>query len=244
MALEEDPPAGVPEWIVTYGDMMSLLLTFFIMLVSLSELKTDSGHMRMMLDAIREAFGAELGDFGAPGSSSQRTSILDKLKSLGAQSRGGTKKSSPDSAGAGGPNRPVNSMAQGTVVSLGGPAFFPGFDSTLNEPLKKQLETIVQVVADKPNRIELRGHASPEPLPAGAAYRDQLDLSFARAHAVALYLIERGIDPRRLLISAAGDTEPRKLTRNRAGQSFNHRVDVFLIDSYITPPEDRNPPAP
>ncbi|MEO1994779.1 MAG: flagellar motor protein MotB, partial [Planctomycetaceae bacterium] len=33
---DSDTP-GVPEWVVTYGDMMSLLLTFFIMLVSLSE---------------------------------------------------------------------------------------------------------------------------------------------------------------------------------------------------------------
>ena len=36
---ENDSSPGVPEWVVTYGDMMSLLLTFFIMLVSLSELK-------------------------------------------------------------------------------------------------------------------------------------------------------------------------------------------------------------
>ena len=36
---EEDSVPGVPEWVVTYGDMMSLLLTFFIMLVSMSQLK-------------------------------------------------------------------------------------------------------------------------------------------------------------------------------------------------------------
>ncbi|MBL4886213.1 MAG: flagellar motor protein MotB, partial [Planctomycetaceae bacterium] len=35
--MDDDEPPGVPEWVVTYGDMMSLLLTFFIMLVSLSE---------------------------------------------------------------------------------------------------------------------------------------------------------------------------------------------------------------
>ncbi|MCA9240906.1 MAG: flagellar motor protein MotB, partial [Planctomycetales bacterium] len=35
MAVEEEPPPGIPEWVVTFGDMMSLLLTFFIMLVSM-----------------------------------------------------------------------------------------------------------------------------------------------------------------------------------------------------------------
>lgn len=36
------PPEGAPEWVVTYGDMMSLLLTFFILLVSLSALSDTS----------------------------------------------------------------------------------------------------------------------------------------------------------------------------------------------------------
>jgi chemotaxis protein MotB len=39
--MEEDAPAGVPEWGVTFGDMMSRLLTFFIMLVSLSEISSE-----------------------------------------------------------------------------------------------------------------------------------------------------------------------------------------------------------
>jgi chemotaxis protein MotB len=135
-------------------------------------------------------------------------------------------------------------MAQGTVVTLGGPVFFSDFGATLTDELKQNLETIIQIVAEKPNRIELRGHASPEPLPPGTPYRDQLDLSFARAHAVALYLISRGIDPRRLLISAASDAEPRILSRDQANLALNHRVDVFLIDSYIASPEVRNLTAP
>ena len=64
--MEDDGPPGVPEWVVTYGDMMSLLLTFFIMLVSMSELKGD-GSIRAMLDAIKESFGPTAGQFGAPG---------------------------------------------------------------------------------------------------------------------------------------------------------------------------------
>ena len=48
---EEESGGGIPEWVVTFGDMMSLLLTFFIMLVSLSEMKDDGGNLRAMLDA-------------------------------------------------------------------------------------------------------------------------------------------------------------------------------------------------
>ena len=49
--MEDDGPPGVPEWVVTYGDMMSLLLTFFIMLVSLSEVIAEKKY-RAVLEAL------------------------------------------------------------------------------------------------------------------------------------------------------------------------------------------------
>ena len=34
-------PEGAPEWMVTFGDLMSLLLTFFVLLFSISEIKSE-----------------------------------------------------------------------------------------------------------------------------------------------------------------------------------------------------------
>ncbi len=89
MAIEEDPPAGVPEWVVTYGDMMSLLLTFFIMLVSMSEMKTDDGKYRAMMDALEQVFGPQFGRHSAPGDSFPTSSMFSKLASLGVSADGG-----------------------------------------------------------------------------------------------------------------------------------------------------------
>ena len=36
---EEDTGGGIPEWVVTFGDMMSLLLTFFVLLLSFSTME-------------------------------------------------------------------------------------------------------------------------------------------------------------------------------------------------------------
>ncbi len=99
MAIEEDPPAGVPEWVVTYGDMMSLLLTFFIMLVSLSELKGDKKY-QAMVRSIMKRMGYELGPEVPPGKSFPLDSAIDKLRTLGAQTktdtgRGGVKVPGP-----------------------------------------------------------------------------------------------------------------------------------------------------
>ncbi len=238
---EDEAPPGVPEWVVTYGDMMSLLLTFFIMLVSMSEIK-DEGKLRAMMDALVERFGPDLGSAGVPGPSHQKTSEFDKRSSRGVRSEGGTKKASRKSEGQAGAHKTVQRVNHGTVVTMGGPTLFAPFDATLTEPLKHNLDIIVEVVSRKPNRLMVRGHSSPEPLPIdfhkefhGIEVRDQWDLSFARAHAVAEYLVSKGVKRDRLVVSAAADTEPRTRTRDRASQALNRRVDVFLIDAYITP---------
>ncbi len=234
MAVEEDEVAGVPEWVVTYGDMMSLLLTFFIMLVSMSELK-EEGKNRAMLDALQKRFGPTASDSGMPGRSLQTHGNNPGQKSKGKRSEGGVKTSSRKSPGPGGAQTTVRRISHGTVVTMGGPALFEKFDAKLNDALKTSLDAIVQAIATKPNRMIIRGHASAQPLPDNAEFDDPLQLSFARAHNVAQYLIDKGIDRRRLLVSAVGAAEPRVTTRNEGEHRRNRRVDVFLIDSYISP---------
>ena len=248
MADSEDDVPGVPEWIVTYGDMMSLLLTFFIMLVSLSSIKQDSGSMRAMLEAIRETFGSTEGRMASPGKSSEAKSILNKRNSKGGRSEGGSKKASLKTPlGTGGQSRGVKRINHGTRISLGGPAYFNRFDAAPTKELRRNLDIIARVVAKKSNQLMIRGHATREPLPAdidltfqGFPIRNQWDLSFARAVAVAEYLQKKGLDRRRMVISAAGDTEPRNPTRQKDVRKLNRRVDVFLIDSYIKRPSPTN----
>ena len=127
---------------------------------------------------------------------------------------------------------------------MGGPAYFQRFGAKPSDELKKNLDIIAEAVANKSNPLMIRGHATREPLPPdanleflGIPVRNQWDLSFARAVAVAKYLEEKGISVNRLIISASGDTEPHKPTRKKDVRKFNRRVDVFLIDSYITHPK-------
>jgi chemotaxis protein MotB len=244
MAIQDDPPAGVPEWVVTYGDMMSLLLTFFIMLVSMSEIKESDGKYRRMMTALREVFGPDRGQFSAPGASLQTTGLLDKLASLGLSSDGGTKRTNRKGPGPGGAFRAVRRIRNGAVVTLGGPAFFPDNGSEISDDMKTDLDAIVEVIRTKSQRVEVRGHASPEPLPPGSKHRDNLDLSFARAYAAARYLRDNGIDPMRIRVSAAGDAEPRAATPAMDVRAINRRVDVFLIDTYITPSDSRKSASP
>ena len=64
------PPVeeGAPTWVVTFGDLMSLLLTFFILLFSMSEIEVEK--FRMAVNSLHEGFGEstiDLGDVFPPG---------------------------------------------------------------------------------------------------------------------------------------------------------------------------------
>lgn len=230
----DDPPPGVPEWVVTYGDMMSLLLTFFIMLVSMSEIKSE-GKLRRMMDSLKQRFGPSEGFYGTPGPVFSDSSDNQFASSSGISSEGGVKRTGMESGGLAGPSRTVQRIGTGTQITLGGLAAFGRFDSELTNTAKEDLEVIAKVIGPRPNKIVVRGHATREPLPPGGKYRDAVDLSFARALAGAEYLIGLGIDRKRISVTAAGDAEPRVISRDPEGQSQNRRIDVFVIDEYTSP---------
>jgi outer membrane protein OmpA-like peptidoglycan-associated protein len=101
----------------------------------------------------------------------------------------------------------------------------------------ENLKEILAAIKKVPNRVIVRGHCFAEQVRKIPQFRDQHDLSFARARSVAKYLIENDIDPKRILVSAAGDAEPRIVTRNLEDRRHNRRVDIFTIDSYLAPPD-------
>lgn len=232
--MEEDEPPGVPEWVVTYGDMMSLLLTFFIMLVSMAELK-EEGRVRASLDALVERFGPDENALGGtPGRSLPRPTIKGKIRSDGVRSDGGTKRGSKNAPGARGAESTVEQIREGKQITLGGPAMFARFSADVGPELEAALDKLAEVVRLNRRIVAVRGHASPEPLPPGAEFNDHHSLAFARAESVAQYLVEHGIESIRVVTSSAGASEPRIRTRDAKKQRDNDRVDVFLVDSYTT----------
>ena len=71
----------VPVWVITFGDMMALLLCFFILLQMFSELKKDREYQRVVT-AIKEAFGYS-GSIGVlPVDDAPLTSTIEVLENF------------------------------------------------------------------------------------------------------------------------------------------------------------------
>ena len=80
------PPAGAPAWVLTFGDMMSLLLTFFILLLSLSEIKKDD-EFRAVVKEVKKAFGMHGGGGRVPSKSDPELTFIERINSLQLVSR-------------------------------------------------------------------------------------------------------------------------------------------------------------
>jgi chemotaxis protein MotB len=231
MSQEEESAGGVPEWVVTFGDMMSLLLTFFIMLVSLSEIKEEDKY-QALVDAVRKQFGYDASRASlVPGSMRPRNASLERLATMGRARRldvmrGGAKVQAP----AGDFSR-VRIVRQGTRTTIGTVVFFEDDDIQLTDQNRVVLEAQADILRGKPQKIEVRGHTSLRPVAADAGVRDHWELAFRRCQNTMRFLVDDlGIDAERIRMSVAGANEPLHIGTDQAELRRNPRVEVFLLD--------------
>lgn len=230
--MDDDGPPGVPEWVVTYGDMMSLLLTFFIMLVSLSEVQADKKY-RAVLDALQRYIGYRNGPVAPPGQHFPLNGVIEQVAPmLGSftnedDGTGGVKTQAVE-----GDDLRVFRSREGLSRRVGEPVVFSPGDASLTDAVKGQLATIAELLAGKPNKIEIRAHAAPEPLPDGSPYRDKIALTYERTRNILLFLIQQGIEPDRLRITAASDVEPLPVTAEQLSVQMD-RAEILIADVFV-----------
>jgi len=209
---------------VTYGDMMSLLLVFFIAMAAYSTM--DVVKYRSLVGSIQEAFGTRDHAPGEP--------RLDSAPSEGIAS-----------AGAENERREIESTLEEQLRESGGPlqvlrtndgmrlrlegriAFEPG-ETELREESWAHLAPIAPLLARYPYRIWVEGHTDDIPM-ASAVYPSNWELSAARAGGVVRALITRGKVPAGRLV-ALGYAETRPIASNgeESGRARNRRVEFLL----------------
>ena len=228
-------PEGTPDWMVTYGDMMTLLLCFFVMIVAMSELKQDE-RFRKVVESLQREFGYSRSVGMSPADmppemspTRRRMATADENKDL---QRGFVQEDSQL-----GDRELVVRIREGQRYAVGGVIGFVEGSAELLPEAYDELMGIAARIRGLAHKVEIYGHTSTVPLGPGSAYADHMDLSIARAMAVRRWLIgttdDRGrIDPRRIRVVAAGPYEPLvRRAYERPAWSRNDRVDIVMIEA-------------
>ena len=227
MARKKKPPAGIPEWMVTFGDMMSLLLCFFIMLFAMSVITPK--RFQALADTLRQDFT------GFAGSSTQRaksTKTITTVSDSAAKSRrisalaGGQPTPGPQ-----GESTEVHTILLDGETIRGGLIRFELGRYELTDQAKWDLRAILPVLRGSPKKIEIRGYAAPSEKGGGVHQRDT-DMAFFRAISVADYLVELGLSPDFFEIVAAPGTvpSPNLLPAGTAPRYAGASVEIRLLN--------------
>jgi len=202
---QPDEP-GVPQWVVTYGDLMSLLLTFFILLAAFSELKQEREYLDVV-KSIKEAFGYVGGAGRLPVDNDPLSALMEIKPELGKINDTEPANVASTEPNVTGENDTVSHVNEGMRFVIGGNVTFAPGSAELDARAKQILRRAAEEIRGTNFLVHVVGHAyGVEDTTSG----ESLDvMGFRRAHAAMRFLVaECGVDPLILRPQSAGDKEP------------------------------------
>ncbi|MEQ8769935.1 MAG: flagellar motor protein MotB [Phycisphaerales bacterium] len=218
----------VPEWVVTYGDLMSLLLCFFILLAAFSELKQER-EFREVLEKIQEALGFR-GGLGVNDNQTQaNNSSVSIQEELARRSDDKMETNVHNESNVTGRHDRVTVIQEGQLFAIGGSLSFEEASDELSEHAKAELRNqIAPRLRGQQYIVRIVGHAWGDgELLSGF---DHDDLAYRRADAVRDFLVrECAVDEAILRVTSAGATEPATLgTSSVEIPPGNRRAQVWM----------------
>ncbi|MCB0357984.1 MAG: OmpA family protein [Bdellovibrionales bacterium] len=187
-------------WTVTFSDLLTLLLTFFVLRISASSLSTEA-LARVRIDqtphragALFERLTREIADSTAEDGESELVSI--------------------------------EAVPGGVKMSLRGEGFRPA-SVQLSARARELVRSTVDA-AKLVRTIEISGHTDDVPI-ATERFASNWELSAGRAISVAEIYLEAGVAGEKLSAVGYADTRPRASNSEEQGRARNRRVEILFV---------------
>ncbi len=225
---EENPPKGAPAWMVTYGDMMTLLLCFFVLLVSISTMELEK--FKAVAASLKGALSVlPFQDKTIPKPYTPRVSKGDKIKDRKrAKAISRMKKLIREK------NLSkiikVRESTEGVHITIGNPALFDSGKALIKPDVFPILDSIMDIInaGTGTEVIRVEGHTDNVPIH-NEVFMNNWELSIARALSVLRFFkSKKQIDPRRLRPVGCGEFHPVAANNTRENRALNRRVEIFI----------------
>jgi len=226
------------KWIVTYADMISLLLCFFVALFNPDDI--DPAQLEAIVSAFQNrGLGANIG--GNTLSAGRAADLGNTINALPAMEHGRAMGTALRRAVSLFQPEVRNNLVRitqderGIVISLASDAFFHPASARINIEETRGILTNAALLLNSPEvggrRIRLEGHTDSIPVDPAGPWQDNWHLSSERSRMVLRYLADFGVDERRFQLSGFADTMPVASNETEQGRAFNRRVDIVIIDA-------------
>ncbi|UZP66232.1 flagellar motor protein MotB [Desulfovibrio mangrovi] len=224
---------GGAAWLITFSDMMTLMLTFFVLLVSMAVI--DERRKLTVLQSISGQFGEGLGSFNPasvknqariiePGVMDFETDSLEPLKDMLWDDQRGDL------------NFQENQFVQ--IISISDEVLFQPGSAQLSAEGMRLIDRMLPWFLRIQHPLLLAGHTAGMREEMGEDYKAPTDnerqlspaweMSFLRVMSLYRYLTSRGLPPARLSVEGFGSYRPRWSENTPEGRKRNRRVDIVL----------------
>lgn len=210
----EEGDHGEGNWLVSYADMMTLLVGFFAILLSFASV--DQDEFEKVKESVTKEFG---GNYERP-----YGDIADKLKAEIEKANLGMQVS-------------IKTNGAGVEISFLGTAFFESGSIDFKQGIKELLDKMIPKIKELGDdfNMTIEGHTDDVPLSGGGFLKNNFELSSIRACRVLDYFANNGFKKESMTAVGYGEARPIVPNRDEAGnaipanQSQNRRVVIKII---------------
>lgn len=231
---KQDCPKCLPGWLASFGDMMSLLLCFFVLLLSMSTMDAKK---------IEQAIGSLAGALsildGGRRPEVSKTKNEQRIPSSKTDDMSDSRKIMQESVkdmnqmlkAANNQQIVVKDAENGFIIRLPASILFQKGSAELeNEDGILFLRRIAMIMSKMPSHLiaDVIGHTDDTPVSENSKFKSNWELSSARAVSVVEELLRNGVEPKRLMASGRAEFIPVASNLNEAGKEKNRRVEIYF----------------
>ncbi len=226
--------AGMLRWLLTYSDMITLLMVFFIVLYAVSQV--NKAQYEVLMKALKQVLTGQQvvtqvgGTIPIPPPVIGKTPTTSQaaeqkmLQNLAQELQQAAQQSGMQA------DVSVTVASVGIRVSFLNGVLFNLGQATIRPSSFPLLDHMGAILASAPNNIIVEGYTDDIPINT-YLYHSNWDLSAIRATRVIEYLIQQGLDPARFSAEAYSQYRPIATNTTSAGRQMNRRVDLVILRS-------------
>lgn len=223
-------------WLLTYADLITLLMVFFVVMYSISTVNAQKMQaVASSLSQVLAGKAPEILEYAGPviiegQSGAQRGDLMNQaeleaaylqlveyLKILETMDPGISQ------------NIVIMQQERGLVISLKDTLLFPKGSALLTPRAQQVISGVGKSLSQLPNYTRVEGHTDNLPIHT-AQFPSNWELSVIRATNVAQQLINEGsIKPEKISATGYGEYRPLVANNNEANRAINRRVDIVIL---------------
>jgi len=222
--------AGMMRWLLTYSDMITLLMVFFIVLYAVSQV--NNAKYQVLMKALKQVLSGQQVIVQTGGKTPVPPPVVGKTPSQKSQPQDLEKlaqeiqqvaKSSGMQA-----DVSVTVATVGVRVSFLNGILFDLGRATIRPQSFPLLRHIGAILATVPNNVIIEGYTDDLPIDT-SEFHTNWDLSAIRSTRVIEFLIATGLDPARFAAEAYSQYRPIASNNTAQGRQENRRVDLVIL---------------